>query len=159
MILILFLIFCVESSCFPLLVGSIHLIWWLQDHVVLRLKKLELSSQIAHYFLRHQRMEVEELSLVGSYIYVKSISFMSLKCLKTPDEVLSSKCLKRFRLSFRDPLTSGIVLNLAHGLLKQAEVGYLEELDLSGITFAKASHQSWKLKSSSFSRQSSLFPK
>ena len=60
---------------------------------------------------------------------------MSLKCLKTPgclDEVLSSKCLKRFRLSFRDPLTSGIVLNLAHGLLKQAEVGYLEELDLSG---------------------------
>ena len=113
------------------------LIMWLQECVVLRLKKLELSLEIAHCFLNHQRMEVEEFSLVCNNFYQTSLK--ALRQLKQPgcfDNVLRNECLKRFRFSVmfsqeQHLVLSGILLNIVHGLHKQAEVGNLEELYLS----------------------------
>ena len=113
------------------------LIMWLQECVVLRLKKLELSLEIAHCFLNHQRMEVEEFSLVCNNLYQTSLK--ALRQLKKPgcfDNVLRNECLKRFRFSVmfsqkQHLVLSGILLNIVHGLHKQAEVGNLEELYLS----------------------------
>ena len=112
------------------------LIMWLQECVVLRLKKLELSLEIAHCFLNHQRMEVEEFSLVRNNLYQTSLK--ALGQLKKPgcfDNVLRNECLKRFRFSVmfaqkQHLVLSGILLNIVHGLHKQAEVGNLEELYL-----------------------------
>ena len=108
---------------------------WLQECVVLRLKKLQLSLEIAHFFLNHQRMEVEEFSLVCNIFYQTSAP----RQLKKPgcfDNVLRNECLKRFSFSVlfsqeQQLVSSGIVLNVVHGLHKQAEVGNLEELSLS----------------------------
>ena len=141
----------INNHCKSLVLSFSHvqlphpLITWLQERVVLRLKKLELSLEIAHCFL-HQRIEVEEFCIVNycpitSTFRKRKLLEMSgckaLKCLETPgcfDDVLGNKSLKRFRFN-AESLSWGqiseIVLNLARGLYKQAEVGNLEELDLS----------------------------